>query len=85
MTIPFGKWPNFDACVADMKSQGYTDEQSRGICGKIQAQHKAKTGEMSEEKPDWDENLPEDAPEESESDEEMQAKELKIDTIQLVD
>jgi len=34
---PFGAWENFDACVSDMKSKGYSDESAKRICGALQA------------------------------------------------
>jgi len=36
ITKPFGKWPNFPACVDDMKEQGKSDESARKICGALQ-------------------------------------------------
>ncbi|NVM20603.1 MAG: hypothetical protein HWN68_02345 [Desulfobacterales bacterium] len=36
--MPFGKWADFDACVADMmKTQNYDEETARQVCGKLQA------------------------------------------------
>lgn len=34
---PFGNWENFDACVRDQKSKGYSEESAKRICGSLQA------------------------------------------------
>jgi hypothetical protein len=36
--MPFGKWPNFEACVQDMMGRGYSEEQAKRICGELQAE-----------------------------------------------
>ena len=36
--FPLGKYPTFDACKADYLKNGYTEEESRRICGSIQEQ-----------------------------------------------
>lgn len=37
--MPFGKWADFGACVADMKRKfGYSDETAKRVCGKLQSQ-----------------------------------------------
>ena len=37
--MPFGKWANFDSCLADIKKKnpGYSDEVAKKVCGKLQA------------------------------------------------
>lgn len=39
--MPFGKWRNFDDCVADFIRQGKTEEQAKRICGALQARLEA--------------------------------------------
>lgn len=34
---PFGKWKNFQDCVNDMKSKGYSEDSAKNICGKLQS------------------------------------------------
>lgn len=34
---PFGKWKDFDDCVNDMKSQGYSEDSAKRICGALKA------------------------------------------------
>jgi len=34
---PFGEWDSFQDCVNDMKSQGYSEESAKRICGSLQA------------------------------------------------
>ena len=40
---PFGKWDSFDDCVSDMKSQGYSEESAKRICGSLQAKLEEKS------------------------------------------
>jgi len=35
--LPFGKWKDFDSCVADFVSQGKDQESAQKICGALQA------------------------------------------------
>jgi phage gp29-like protein len=36
ITLPFGKWEDFDSCVADHVSRGHSEDSARRICGAIQ-------------------------------------------------
>ncbi|HET9063687.1 MAG TPA: hypothetical protein VFO62_10400 [Candidatus Binatia bacterium] len=43
--MPIGyscEFPTFEACVRAQRSQGHTEEEARRICGRIQAETKAK-------------------------------------------
>lgn len=45
MTVPIGyncEFANFEACVRAQRAQGYTEEEARRICGRIQAETEAK-------------------------------------------
>lgn len=35
---PFASYENWEACVADQKSKGHSEESAKKICGKIKAQ-----------------------------------------------
>jgi hypothetical protein len=36
---PFAAWGSFDECVSDMKSQGYSEDSAKRICGSLQAKY----------------------------------------------
>lgn len=40
--MPFGKYKNFEECVQDQMSKGYTRYEAGGICGLIEKRHKEK-------------------------------------------
>jgi hypothetical protein len=45
--MPFGKWPDFQACVTDMKRQGKGANAAAAICGKLQNNLGGAVGEMA--------------------------------------
>ncbi|HID17878.1 TPA: hypothetical protein EYP26_06270 [Candidatus Bathyarchaeota archaeon] len=36
--MPFGKWKDFNACVRDFMNEGYSEDEAKRICGKLQAE-----------------------------------------------
>jgi len=51
--MPFAGYKDFDACVADQQSKGYSEEQARKICGALQAEEEGR--EKGDEQEDQDE------------------------------
>ena len=37
MVMPFGKWRDFEDCVKDFSSRGFSEESARRLCGYLQA------------------------------------------------
>ena len=45
--MPFAGYENFEACVIDQKSKGYSANSARKICGKLQAEAEGKASRKS--------------------------------------
>lgn len=47
--MPLAHYPTFAACVADYRSQGYSEEEARRICGAMERDAK----QSSDKQDDW--------------------------------